>query len=461
MSLISRGIEQMASSREAEERLRDWYRQGVFLAILLAVWISTKPFYSAPGDGAAPAGDIVNQLTFSGLAVLAFLGLLMAHRTALAPLVQPSYVMMVLWMAVTTVLSTEPPVSQRAFAFTLIVMFLAATVYALPRRFSDFQRLLFVAAAIVLGLSYAGVILLPELGKHTDFDPFEPEHAGSWKGHFDHKNIAGAMMAVVAIIGIYALRLKKRALGLALLMGGIVFLYFTKSKTSLGLFPVVVVCCLLAERLPSLTVRLVLCLGPVIALLTLTLGSAIFQMLSVALGPSTLGEFASSMVALNRAIVSDPTFTGRVDIWRYGIEMMLHRPLTGYGFEAFWQTSTTLQGESRQELSWAVEKIIHGHNGYLDVALTQGVVGLLIVVAVFLVKPVVDYHRAVQAPENRVLATMLLMMWLFISLGQCLEVYYFRRADPVWFALLLAVLGLRFTAAFRIDRSPSQAAPSS
>ncbi|MGL4240100.1 MAG: O-antigen ligase family protein, partial [Beijerinckiaceae bacterium] len=72
-----------------------------------------------------------------------------------------------------------------------------------------------------------------------------------------------------------------------------------------------------------------------------------------------------------------------------------------------------------------------------------------------------DYHRAEGLAENREIAGMFLMIWLFVSLGQCLEVYYFRRADPVWFALLIAVFGLRFTAAFRIDRSPSQAAPSS
>jgi O-antigen ligase len=104
---------------------------------------------------------------------------------------------------------------------------------------------------------------------------------------------------------------------------------------------------------------------------------------------------------------------------------------------------------------------VGGHNGYLDVVLTQGLIGLAIVVAVFLAKPVVDYHKAARSGENRLLATMFLMIWMFISLGQCLEVYYFRRADPVWFALLFAVLGLRFTAAFRIDRSPSPTGPSS
>jgi O-antigen ligase len=461
MALIGKHLDRLAASPDAEARLRDLFRQGLFLAILLAVWISTKPFQVMPTDGVPIAGDLANQLTFSGLAVCAALALLFADRRALSPVLQPSYLLIVVWMLVTTVMSTQPQVSERAFAFTVIVMFLAAALFALPQRLSDFQRLLFAAAAMVLGLSYLGVIAVPDLAKHTDFDPFEPEHAGSWKGHFDHKNIAGAMMAVIAAIGIYALRLKRWVLGGLLLAGGIAFLYFTKSKTSFALFPLVVICCLMAERSRGLTAKVLLCLGPVFALLLITLGSAFFPYVASSMGPSVTGDVASGITAMNQALAPDPTFTGRFDIWRYGIEMVSNRPLAGYGFEGFWQTSTTLQGESRQELSWAVEKIIHGHNGYLDVALTQGLVGLSLVVFVFLIKPVVDYHRAAKAAENRALASMFLMIWLFISLGQCLEVYYFRRADPVWFALLFASLGLRFTAAFRIDQSPSRAGPSS
>jgi O-antigen ligase len=445
MSLIGGHLERLAASSDAEGRLRDLYRHGLFLAIMLAVWVSTRPFYTAPTDGSVPGSDILNQITFSGLAGLAFFGLLMADRRAMLPVLQPSYALLVLWMATTTAMSTQPEISQRAFAFTLIVMFLAASLFALPQRFRDFQTLTFVAALVILGLSYLGVVALPGLAKHTDFDPFEPEHAGSWKGHFDHKNIAGAMMAVLAAIGVYAIRLGRTRIGAILLVGGVAFLYFTKSKTSLGLFPLVVLCCLAAERTPWLIVRLALCIGPIVAMLALTLG----------------GVLAPPIAALNKAVMSDPTFTGRFDIWRYGLEMLAYRPLAGYGFEGFWQTSTTLQGESRLELAWAVEKIVHGHSGYLDVALTQGLIGLALTAVVFLLKPVVDYHRASASDENRMLATMFLMIWMFISLGQCLEVYYFRRADPVWFALLFAVFGLRFTAALRIDRSPSPAAPSS
>jgi O-antigen ligase len=444
MSLIRQELESWAAPGN-EQRARDAFRSAVFVAILLAVWVSTRPFWTAPSDGTIPAADLLNQLTFSGLAVAAMIGVWFADHRALRPLLQPSYAVLFLWLAASVFLSTQGAISFRAFAFTGIVIVLAASLFVLPLRFAQFQNLLLGCALAIMGLAYFGVIALPDLGKHTDFDPFEPEHAGSWKGHYDHKNIAGAAMASFAIMGLYALRIGRRWTGIVLLAGGVIFLYFTKSKTALALLPFAMLLGYLAERIPSFAVRLLLCLGPVLLLLVLTLG----------------GALVPEIAAFNKLVMKDPTFTGRFDIWRYGFEKLAERPWTGYGFEGFWQTSTTLQGESRLELAWAVEKIIHGHNSYLDIALTTGIPGLVLVLYTFLLKPVVDYHNCQPGEDNRKIATMFLTILIFISLGMCLETYYFRRADPVWFTLLIAVIGLRFTAAYRFAGSPSRADPAS
>lgn len=429
------------TSPAAEIRARGLFRQCVFAAIVLAVWTSTRPFFIMPADGEAPGSDPLNQVTFSGLAVLAFLGVCFAHRRALLPMLQPSYVLLLAWMAFTTLGSTQYAISARAFAFTLIVMWLTACLYALPERFEQFRRLLLGCAVLVMAFAWFGAVALPDLGRHTDFDPLEPEHAGSWKGHFDHKNIAGAAMGSFAIMGIYAWRSGHRRTGLLLLAGGVVFLYLTKSKTALGLLPLAMLAGIAAEKTPWLLARLAFTVGPVALLLTLTLGGALFP----------------GIAAFNKGFMSDPTFTGRFDIWRYGFEMLAYRPLAGYGFEGFWQTSTTLQGESRLELAWAAEKIVHGHNSFLDAALTTGLVGLALVLYVFLVKPAIDFHRCRPGLENRRIATMFLTILIYLSLGMCLESYYFRRADPVWFTLLVAVFGLRFTAAYRVSGSPAPA----
>jgi O-antigen ligase len=195
--------------------------------------------------------------------------------------------------------------------------------------------------------------------------------------------------------------------------------------------------------MPSLFVRLVICLTPVFGLMLLTAGSAFFP----------------GVEAFNKAVLSDPTFTGRFDIWRYGFEKLSEHPWTGYGFEAFWKTPITMFGESNLDLAWEVGNIVHGHNAYLDVALTMGLPGLVLALWCLVIKPVIDFDRAVERPENRMLASFCLSVWLYIALAMCLESYLFRRADPVWFALLIAVFGLRFSAAYRIGQRPSPAAP--
>ncbi len=414
----------------------DRFREAIFVLILLAVWVTTRPYDPPqPGVVGAATSDLVNQITFSALAVASVIGLALGDLRRIRPLLQLSYAAMLGWLLVSIMPALDIGSSFRALAFTLIAMILAASLLALPRDYARFQRLFYGTVLLTLAVAWAGVLLLPDIAIHTDVDTFEPEHAGSWRGQFSHKNIAGAMMAAFAIIGVYALRSGRRAVGLVLLIGAVTFLYLTRSKTSLGLLPIALVLAYLAERIPFLVVRAGLLLGPILALNVLTLGSALFP----------------GIAELNRALLKDPSFTGRFDIWRFGFEKLAERPWTGFGFESFWLTDHTMRGESKLELAWEVQNIIHGHNGYLDVLLTLGIPGLVLVVYIFLLKPVWDYHNHRPGDANRRFAGACLAIWLFISLGMCLEVFYFRRADPIWFLLLIAVFGLRMASRLRLE----------
>lgn len=431
---MSIGVSETAGARDL-----GWLgglREGLFITILLIVWITTKPFGAVqPGETVPTGSDVVNQLTFAVLAVAALVALWFSDWRALKPFLKPSYGLLLVWLLLSVTFSAAPGDAVRALAFTLIAMLLAATLFVLPDNAARFRVLLVTAAGVVLAFAYLGVFLSPE-AIHSDDDPFEPEHAGSWRGHLTHKNIAGAMMAVFTIIGIYALRSGQRLAGLALIVGALLFLWFTRSKTSFALLPFVVFVGFAAEWLRNPLIRAGLLLGPVLTLNLLTLGSAL----------------EPAIRAFNQGVMKDPSFTGRYDIWRFGFEKLAERPWTGFGFESFWLSDMVKRSESKLELAWQPQKIVHGHNGYLDVALALGLPGLMLTVAVFIIRPVMDYHRATaHSGETRRFATLCIMLWLFISLGMCLEVFYFRRADPIWFALLLAVFGLRMAAVHRLE----------
>ena len=44
------------------------------------------------------------------------------------------------------------------------------------------------------------------------------------------------------------------------------------------------------------------------------------------------------------AIMPDATFTGRTDIWKFAIDHVAQRPITGYGFATFWGTEQVVYG---------------------------------------------------------------------------------------------------------------------
>jgi exopolysaccharide production protein ExoQ len=77
------------------------------------------------------------------------------------------------------------------------------------------------------------------------------------------------------------------------------------------------------------------------------------------------------------------TFNGRTPVWTLAIEQLVKRPLLGYGYSAFWGSEEGWQAFRGVPWAWAEYKpefdIKTGwtaHNGFLDVALQIGLVGL-------------------------------------------------------------------------------------
>jgi exopolysaccharide production protein ExoQ len=76
----------------------------------------------------------------------------------------------------------------------------------------------------------------------------------------------------------------------------------------------------------------------------------------------------------------DVTLTGRTEIWSAVLDSIAKRPLLGYGYQAFW---LGLQGESYRVILAVSWVLAQAQNGFLDVMLEMGVVGLTIVLLVF------------------------------------------------------------------------------
>jgi len=212
------------------------------------------------------------------------------------------------------------------------------------------------------------------------------------------------------------------------------FMINTGSKTTAGLVPLAI----LVVMLPGLIgLRLV---TPIF-----------FALAMVGTALATLGiVFLDPLKELAAVYSPGMTYTGRTSLWEFSGEMIAKRPWTGYGYESFWGTPFLSSMDQPFDRGWDIRGIVHGHNGYLDIAVIMGVPALVAAVAAFLIVPLADYAHVGRRRENVLLADLFMMMLLFTALNAFLETFFFRRADPVWMFFVMAALGLRMVARFPV-----------
>jgi exopolysaccharide production protein ExoQ len=98
----------------------------------------------------------------------------------------------------------------------------------------------------------------------------------------------------------------------------------------------------------------------------------------LAAGVLIAGTYSNQILAL---LDKDPTLTQRTIIWAQVIPSILKHPLLGYGYSAFW---AGLNGESAQTILTTGWMEGQAQDGYLDVLLQLGVLGLVPTVLLFL-----------------------------------------------------------------------------
>lgn len=402
----------------------------ISLCILL---ISFRPFTpSAPED--AGGGDIINQLGFACLGAVALLSLgMFANPRKVVTIISPAWMLMIAFLFLSVLTSPEPSVAIRGVLLTMIGILTIITVLALPQDGDSYSSMLFTVASVVIVISYAGVVILPSLGTHGS-DAAEPQNAYLWRGLFTHKNIAGPIMAAFAFAGVYLFRRGWRISGLLIAVSALFFVAQTGSKTSAALVPF----------------AMLIVIGPGIFGLPLLAPITIFA-IQFLFALFTIGTILFAPIGeIVQQLDVDPTFTGRTSIWAFAVDALLQRPWTGFGYESFWSTPDVKQAANPYYLDWDVRGIVHGHNGYLDIAVSMGLPALACAILVIIIMPLMNYARCRPIRENLLLADLFLMIVFFGTLNAMLESFFFRRMDPVWLILVFAIFGLRMTAKITI-----------
>ena len=284
---------------------------------------------------------------------------------------------------------------------TYLGLYLISAV-CLSMRFDNEEIIRYVGNTIaILALaSIAGQFLLAPTS-----DP-----APGWTGIFPQKNDLGAVMA----IGFAALLVTRRQWTVLRVVSVVlcaVMLVLSQSFTSI-----------LAAASVVATIVFLRFNGHLRALfLTTVVGSG--MILAVAL--TDLSSVFTSTTG------KDLTFTGRTLIWDLVIKKIAEHPLLGYGYGAFWST----QSETINQFStW---KPGQAHNGYLDICLNLGVVGLLLTLAL-IIDGIRRAHNLRKFYRHNAGVWMLIVAVLL--LGRDFAEASFLDLSITWFVLLLTYL---------------------
>ncbi len=129
----------------------------------------------------------------------------------------------------------------------------------------------------------------------------------------------------------------------------------------------------------------------------------------------------------------DSTLTGRTDIWRAVLDIPVN-PLVGTGFESFWLGS-------RLDKIWSNPELYHineAHNGYLEVYLNLGFVGLALIALLL----IAGYRNVVRSLARDPNVGRLQLGYFLIAVTYNFTEAAIRSTDLVWIAFLIALIAV-------------------
>lgn len=137
-----------------------------------------------------------------------------------------------------------------------------------------------------------------------------------------------------------------------------------------------------------------------------------------------------------QAMGRQSNLSGRTDIWA-ALIASAPNPIIGAGFESFWISPNvrTFQEELRKARWYHAEFLNESHNGYLEVYLNLGIVGLVLILIVL----ISGYRGAVAAYRKDPASGALMIAIVIVSAFYSITEAGFRMLDLTWICLLLAI----------------------
>ena len=250
-------------------------------------------------------------------------------------------------------------------------------------RFTLKEQLQLVAVTLGIGacLSLFYGLAIPSIGI-TGGGKF----AGAWRGIYGGKNGLSNRMAM-ALLAFFVLAINKdnkqaRLFAWAGIGLAIALILLSTSKSGLVTFIMLLLVLSFYRKYRWEGKKTILLLDLLILILgVITVG--------------VIGNWDTLLTDLGR----DPTLTGRTLIWQGAIAKIQERPWLGYGRGSFWATGSRYAAE-------VGAGVAHGyipgyaHNGFIDLTLALGLIGLLLFTVIFATTFMKALKRAYRAEDS-------------------------------------------------------------
>lgn len=272
------------------------------------------------------------------------------------------------------------------------------------------------------------VLLLPMLFASVIAAKFFPDFGlGIWKrwqGITSNPNHLG-MIAVLAIWSVMMWRLAQRGFFTAVLLLGTLALAGLNLKGADSQTSI-----LMAGGTIGLTIALTLLgrlssMARVMGMSALLIGASAVLIVIIAAVPDLL-----TMPGMLAAMGRDDTLTGRTELWDLAFGLIQQKPLAGWGFDSLASALSTVQMAQGQF-----------HNGYFDVMVRGGAIGL--VLTVLLLLQAVWTGLRVYKRDWR-LGTGSLVFLAALILWNMTEATLVREANELWTVFVIMLAGTRY-----------------
>lgn len=289
-----------------------------------------------------------------------------------------------------SILWSDTPLSATKYALVMLQVTLFAVQVAQEYSWKEFINLLRWSTTFISILSAFYALTKPSIGVV----------AKGWQGVMSHPNRLGVVLALNVTLWLFhALYYpKQRILGISLAFFSLYVRQNTNSATSLILIVLLFTllgCLNFLKKLPYKAAFA---------------GVLMFILVASCIGFLVVENWNDFLTSLDK----DPTLTGRTIVWPQMIERGLKRPILGYGNHSFWQD---WRGEDNpaygivSDNGWVPP---HAHNGFLELFLEFGLVGLTVFLCAFLGTISISIKYMISNSTPEALIPPMILTWMII-----------------------------------------------